>query len=453
MVMAADARSVDALVSAIESLGPCDHLCMSYHTPQEKVAATIPFLRRGLERREQCIYIADEDSRSEVLVAMDAEGIAVGGATHTGSLSILAAHETYRRDGSFDPERMLAWIRTRTTAATRAGYSALRIVGEMACIVGGTRLDVQRLAEYEARLNYVLREHAGSALCVYDRHRFAADIIREVIATHPLVVVGTTVCPNPMFVPPHEYLRPDWPERELEWIVGNLRDRQRAERDLRATEKRFRMLAQRMLTVQETERHSIARDLHDDLGQILTAIKINLRAAGALRLRRGRKLAESAALVEEAIDHVREAALRLRPPILDDLGLAPALRWYVGRQATAAGLAFHLDVTALEDIRLPQSVETTCFRLAQEAITNVIRHAHARYLEISVSIAAGELEVVIHDDGTGFDVDAARSRAAAGTSLGLLSMEERVSLAGGGLVIESTPAHGTTLRAHLPLRA
>jgi signal transduction histidine kinase len=184
----------------------------------------------------------------------------------------------------------------------------------------------------------------------------------------------------------------------------------------------------------------------------LTAVKINLRAAGSIRWRRARKLAESAALVEEAIEHVREAALRLRPPILDDLGLAPALRWYVSRHATAARLVFHLDVDSLEDVRLPPSLETTCFRLVQEAITNIIRHAGARRVDVEASIADDELEVVVHDDGRGFDVDAARDRAAAGISLGLLSMEERVSLAGGELEITSNPDRGTRLRARLPLR-
>ncbi len=237
-------------------------------------------------------------------------------------------------------------------------------------------------------------------------------------------------------------------DEDLDLAPPNVR---RLRENLREIEERYRTLARRLLEVQEKERHRIARELHDDVGQILTTIKINLQEALSRPRSRARKLAESVASIEEAIDHVRETTLGLRPPILDDLGLAPALRWYVSRQATQAGLAFHLDVASLDDMRFPPSVETTCFRLMQEALTNVIRHARARRVEVEVSTAGGDLEIVVHDDGTGFDVAAAHKRALAGGSLGLLSMEERVSLAGGRLAIESTPGHGTTIRAHLPL--
>jgi signal transduction histidine kinase len=450
--MASETRSLEELVTAVERLGPSDHLCMSYHTQQEALAATVPFIRRGLERREQCVYLTDEDSRPAVLDAMLSGGIAVGTATETGALSILRAQEdTYPREGPFDPERMLAWIRERAVAARLAGFSAFRIVGEMICVAEGAGLDVKRLAEFEAKVNDLLREQRASGLCLFDRRRFAPEVIREMIATHPLVVVGTTVCQNPLFVPPRDYLSPDWPEREVEWLLNNLRDRQRAESDLRETEERYRMLARRLLEVQETERHKIARDLHDDLGQILTTIKIYLQAARSRPRQRAQKLAESVRLVEEALEHVRETTVHLRPPVLDELGLAPALHWYVSRQATQTGLAFHFDVTTLEGVRLPPSVETTCFRVVQEAITNVIRHARARRVDVKVTIAGDELEVVIQDDGTGFDVDVAHKRAAVGGSLGVLSMEERVSLAGGRLAIESTPDHGTTIRARFPL--
>jgi signal transduction histidine kinase len=449
--MSSDTRSLDELVSAVERVGPSDHLCMSYHTQQEELAAAVPFIRCGLDRREQCVYIAAEDSRPAVLDAMHSGGITVGTPADTSALSIVGAAETYQRGGSFEPDRMLGWIRERTAAARQMGFSAFRLVGEMTCVVGPAGLEVERLAEYEAKLNDLLHEQPTSALCVYERRRFAGDVIREVIATHPLVIVGTTVCQNPLFVAPSEYLSPEWPEREVDWLLSNLCTRQRIESDLRATEERYRMLARRLLEVQETERRRIARDLHDDLGQILTGLKIILQTAQSHPRQRAQKLGESVVLVDEAIEHVREATLNLRPPVLDDLGLGAALRWYVSRQAAKAGLEFHLDVPSLDNVRLPPSVESTCFRLVQEAVTNVIRHARARRLDVEVTLAGDEVEVVTRDDGTGFDVDAARKRAAAGGSVGLLSMEERVSLAGGRLTMQSTPGHGTTIRARIPV--
>ncbi len=455
------AHAFEQLVDAVERLGPSEHLCMSYQTREEALAAVIPFLRRGLDRREQCIVIASEGSRSAILAAMQSEGIAVGTSMESGALSVIDARDTYRRNGSFDPEQMLAWVRERARAATGAGFSALRIVGDMVCIAEG-KLDVEQLAEYEAKLNYLLPNQPVSALCLYDRGRFRPDIIREVIVTHPLVVVGGTVCRNPYFVPPDDYLAPNWPEREVEWLLKTLSAIQRTQDDLGSSEARYRMLSRRLIDVQETERRGIARDLHDHLGQILTAIKINLQPASRARRprvkggmprgrRRADRLADSLGLVDEAIEGVRNIASDLRPPMLDDFGLAATLQWYVSRQAQRGGFEVELELAAIEAVRFPSAVELACFRLVQEAITNVVRHAEARRVEVKVRIQDGSLDVVVRDDGLGFDVEAARKRAVAGGSLGLLSMEERISLAGGRFAIESARGEGTTVRARLSL--
>jgi len=158
------------------------------------------------------------------------------------------------------------------------------------------------------------------------------------------------------------------------------------------------------------------------------------------------------ALVDGAIARMRDLAQDLRPPLLDESGLEASLSWYVEREAKRAGLAFRLSLAHLEQ-RPPIAVETTCFRIAQEALTNVIRHAQARSVEVELSEATGTLQLVVRDDGHGFDVAAARRRAAQGASQGLLSMQERVALAGGDLEIDSAPGRGTAIRARLPLGA
>jgi signal transduction histidine kinase len=161
---------------------------------------------------------------------------------------------------------------------------------------------------------------------------------------------------------------------------------------------------------------------------------------------------EGLALLDQGIRQVRSLSLELRPSLLDDLGLLPALRWYTDRQAERAGFAVELH-SELGDARLPPDVETTCYRIVQEAVTNVARHAGARRLRVEVRVADGALELLLQDDGRGFDVEAARARAALGDSFGLVSMEERVSLAGGVLRVDSAPGRGTTLRVRLPLAA
>jgi signal transduction histidine kinase len=161
---------------------------------------------------------------------------------------------------------------------------------------------------------------------------------------------------------------------------------------------------------------------------------------------------DTIALVDGAIARMRDLARALRPPLLDELGLEVALREYVNREAMRAGLAIRLVLASL-DQRPPVALEITCFRVAQEALTNVIRHAQAHHVELELDKANGELQLVVRDDGRGFDVLAARERAIHGGSQGLLSMQERVALAGGHLEIDSTPGRGACVRARLPLRA
>ena len=147
---------------------------------------------------------------------------------------------------------------------------------------------------------------------------------------------------------------------------------------------------------------------------------------------------------------MRDLAQALRPPLLDELGLEEALRWYVEHEANRAGLAFRLAIAPLGP-RPPAAVETTCFRVVQEALTNVIRHAQAHLVEVELHKANGTLQLVVRDDGRGFDVPAARKRAIEGESQGLLSMQERFTLAGGDLQIDSAPGGGTRVHGRLPL--
>jgi two-component system, NarL family, sensor histidine kinase UhpB len=147
---------------------------------------------------------------------------------------------------------------------------------------------------------------------------------------------------------------------------------------------------------------------------------------------------------------MRDLAHDLRPPQLDELGLEASLRWYVERETARAGLQLELDLQALASAPAP-AVATTAFRVIQEALTNVIRHARARRVRIALGPIDGHLELSVADDGAGFDVADARKRAVRGGSQGLLGMQERVELAGGDLHLDSAPGRGTIVEARLPL--
>ena len=222
-------------------------------------------------------------------------------------------------------------------------------------------------------------------------------------------------------------------------------------RALEGSEVRLRALSRRLLGVQEEERARLARDLHDDVGQALTALKIQLeslaRGAGPLA---GRVL-ECVDTTRHTLERVRQLSLSLRPLQLDDLGLVAALRSYVDRQATIGSLRPHFDA-AEAPRQIAADVETACFRVAQEAITNVLRHAGAANLWVRLFTASGQLALSVRDDGAGFDLEAARRRGAAGASLGLVGMEERAALAGGDLELRSAPGQGTVLLATFSLQ-
>lgn len=221
---------------------------------------------------------------------------------------------------------------------------------------------------------------------------------------------------------------------------------------VRAGAESLRLMSRQLVRAQEDERRHIARELHDEVGQSLTAALLNLQVmanqpdSDVLPAR----LEDSMAQIERVLQQIRTLSLNLRPAMLDDLGLAPALRWLVGRQAERSGFVatFHADVA---DARLASDIETTCFRAVQEAITNVVRYAQAQKVDVALFKRDADLCISIRDDGVGFDPGAALRRAAQGHSMGLLSMQERVLLLGGQMRIESAPGQGTLIEVSLPL--
>jgi PAS domain S-box-containing protein len=239
-------------------------------------------------------------------------------------------------------------------------------------------------------------------------------------------------------------------------IVFNYREiteRKLAEEKFKAYSRKLQVLSRRLVEAQETERRHIARELHDELGQTLTVAQLNLQTllqppvADALAPR----LQESLQAVERVLEQVHDLSLNLRPSILDDLGLEPALRWLTERQAALVGLqaGFHAEPL---DQRLDPVIETECFRIAQEALTNVVRHARARAVTVDLRAEEEQLHLRVRDDGVGFDVAVVREKAVRGASLGLLSMEERAALAGGGLEFTSVPGQSTEVHAWFPLK-
>ena len=235
--------------------------------------------------------------------------------------------------------------------------------------------------------------------------------------------------------------------------VGPAIERGRLIEQIRNGIERQKTLSRRLLTAQEEERRRLAVELHDELGQVLTAVKINLEslARGPAVPPTPAVLAPMVRSVDEALQRVKDIALDLRPSVLDDLGLAAALRWFGDRFAQGSGVEAHLSIGELPSVE--PGTATACFRVAQEALTNVRRHSRARQVWLDLHVLAGALELSVRDDGIGFDIAAARDRAHAGASVGLLGMQERALLVGGEFEVANVPAGGTVVRARFPLEA
>ena len=246
-------------------------------------------------------------------------------------------------------------------------------------------------------------------------------------------------------------------------IEGNAAEAERTrmllrEKDLRAQaegalaeiqegRERLRMLSRRLVALQEAERREISRELHDEVGQVLTGLMLMLEASanGPPHVQDAVSRQEMMRLVNELMNRVREMSMNLRPPMLDDLGLIPALLWHFDRYTIQTQV--HVDFHHSGMKRYAMEIETAAFRIIQEALTNVARHAGATEVKVEIRADRDSLAISVEDTGRGFDQHAVLS----GASSGLAGMRERAQLVGGRFRIHTEPGRGTRLTAELPL--
>ena len=220
-----------------------------------------------------------------------------------------------------------------------------------------------------------------------------------------------------------------------------------AERDasLRESREQLRQLSKRLLTIQEQERVRIAREVHDELGQALTAMKIDLQQIARRHAALEEPLVPVAHKIDQIVDLIRRIASDLRPAILDDLGVSAALEQQLRRLRESSGIKTSLTVS--EEPELDMLTGATLYRIAREALANVVRHAGASQVEVSLGTRGGAAVLEIRDDGRGITPE----EASGPRSLGLLGIRERAELLGGSMTIEGRPGAGTVLTVTLPV--
>ena len=223
--------------------------------------------------------------------------------------------------------------------------------------------------------------------------------------------------------------------------------------ELKHKEEARQMLLSRVISAQEEERKRIARELHDETSQALTSLMVGLKVAEetAEEQQVKQKTSELRAVAAQALENIHHLAMELRPSVLDDLGLVAAVQKYTQDYAAKTNIDVDSHISGLDEQRLPSEIETTVYRVVQEALANVSKHAEAKNVSVVLRYGDSSLVAIIEDDGKGFDVETVLASATE-KSLGLFGMRERASLVGGKLTIESQHGTGTTVFLEIPVK-
>lgn len=240
-------------------------------------------------------------------------------------------------------------------------------------------------------------------------------------------------------------------------VIRDLTETKRRDREISVSRRRLQRLSRDLLQVREEERARISRHLHDVVGQTLTAVKFGLDslASDMESKEMSDRLELAAQLVARSLQEIRDLSVELRPAVLDDLGLVPAIRWHLDRLRDGTDPEIELTVveTDVSGDLLPRDVQTQAFRIVQEAVLNALRHADASRIEVDVRTTGGELVIEVRDDGRGFEPDRPRDARPEERQLGLVGMEERASLMSGSLQLTSRRGEGTVVRLRAPVEA
>src|SRR5690606_26994506 len=238
-------------------------------------------------------------------------------------------------------------------------------------------------------------------------------------------------------------------------MIGGMTDitqRQAAAEMLDEANRQLRALSMQVIRAQEDERARIARELHDELGQILTVAKMRVSMAAAQDGQAAQELLRDAVRdIDNGIDAVRRMSLELHPPQLQ-VGLDAAVNALLHRDVPEDGPCFELDSTVGASLKLDRTTAITAFRVVQESLSNALRYAAAEQIDVRLYKDEPWLHVIVRDDGAGFDVALAKRKALEGEATGLLGLRERCRSIGGELLVSSAPGEGCEIRAQLPLR-
>jgi hypothetical protein len=231
------------ILETVESADVHDHLCLIYRDKEEGVRSAVAFIKAGLAKNDRCVYITDDNTAEAVRQTMQLQGIEVESALSSGKLIFGTKQDAYLSDGYFEPDKAIKFFAKAADQAAAEGYRAIRGAAEMTWQLGGDP-GSDRLLEYESKMNELLfPTHEAVGLCQFNSNRFTPAFLRDVIYTHPLVMIGGLVCKNFYYKPPEEYLQATSSmaqELEVERMLGNIFDFEKNELELHQSKKELK---------------------------------------------------------------------------------------------------------------------------------------------------------------------------------------------------------------------
>lgn len=426
------------------------------------------FIGTALGAGEAAMVIATNEHRDGLARRLQAWGLDTGKAIVQGRYILLDAAETLTKitpGGWPDPVRfaeVVGSVIARVVTLREGESRRIAAFGEMVALLWAEGKPDAAIA-LEKLWNGLAETYAFNLRCAYPMSSFCreehGELLLKVCAEHSAVIPGESYT---TLVSQDERLRRiAHLQQKAQALETEVAERRRAEEKLRRhqaeletlVEQRtaaLRQLSSRLLSLQDSERRRIARELHDSLGQYLVALKLNV---DILRQSPGRAelWSQSEELMERCIAEVRTLSYLLHPPTMDAVGIASAARWYVEGFSLRSGLKLTLDAPD-DPVRLPDATELALFRVLQEALTNVHRHSGASAADILIRRSSGQVILEVRDNGRGLQPEALQHfrETGSGTGVGLMSMHERARELGGKLEVESGGT-GTSVRITIPV--
>lgn len=461
-------------ISVVGDLPWGAHFCYFYETKQDLLDILIPYFKTGLENKEFCLWVI---SNSELLTVEEATSALRNALPdldrYVAERSIeVVGHEDWFLSGkTFDPYKVADRFRKKLNEALARGYAGMRVNGSPAWL---RNAGPKELRKFEAELDKLFPNERTIASCTYPIAAIGADEIFDVVRTHQFAIARGQgeweVLETPELIQAKQEIKRLNGELEQRVIerTNDLRmaneelrkeiaERKQAETELRITSEQLRALSARLQSAREAEGTRIAREIHDELGSVLTGLKWDLEEISrmlstqpgqsqfAVMLEKVRALIK---LIDMSVSTLRRIASELRPSILDDLGLVAAIEWQTQQFQGRTGIVCVCDCV-LDKVELTEEQSTAVFRILQEALTNVLRHAQATKVDIKTDKENGYFVLSVSDNGKGMT----ESEKSEQQSLGILGMRERAHLVGGEISITSAQDQGTVVTVRVAIGA